>query len=50
MTKQQKSHFIKELALDISKSYKEEGYFLNPSACLTMAREMFEEMEEDFEI
>jgi hypothetical protein len=41
--------FIQELALDISKRYKQEGFHLTPGIYYRMAREAFEEMEEDFE-
>lgn len=46
---QKEIRFIQELALDMSKRYKGEGYYLNPSDYFVMAKEAFEEMQDDFE-
>lgn len=48
MTQQQKVSFIQRLALELSKEYKKEGYYLSPAAYYEMAEEVFESNENDF--
>jgi hypothetical protein len=48
MSKTEKFQFIRELAVDISRRYKKEGYELTTAQSLIMAREAVEEMEDDF--
>lgn len=48
MTKQQRSIFIKTLALELSKQYKKEGFYLAPVTYYEMAQEVFEANENDF--
>lgn len=50
MTQQQKQSFIREMALELSKQYKKEGYLVELSACYEMAKEVFEANQADFEI
>lgn len=48
MTVQQRNQLIRSIALEISKQYKKEGFYLSPETYYEMAREVFEANENDF--